>query len=130
MREDFASSWRGGYWSSSYLVSFWNEVDTNVAAGKQWVLVSQGSRSDTSRMRYSLAAYLMVAGPDVHFRYHDVNTDYRSLWSYPEYQSALGAPKGKRYQTGTSTWRRDFACGYVLADLGKHTGTITTTACS
>lgn len=130
MREDFASSWRGSYWSQNSLVAFWNQLDANVAAGKEFVLVSQGARSDTNRMRYSLAAYLVVAGSGIRFRYHDVNTDYRSLWSYPEYQAALGSPKGKRYQTGTSTWRRDFACGYVLVNISTHTGTITTTACS
>jgi hypothetical protein len=122
MREDFAASWNNGYMDASAIAGVWATVDRTADAGKSVILVAQGARNDLQRMRFSYAAYLMVAGPSVSFRYSRDSAGYRELWRYPEYALALGPPVRSRRLVGGSTWRRDFASGVALVNMSASAG--------
>jgi Hypothetical glycosyl hydrolase family 15 len=125
MVEAFAGGWQSAYASQAEIRATWRRVDRDARAGKRTILVAQGERGDTARTRFAFAAYLLVAGPRVAFRYSSVDGDaYRSLWNYPDYGRALGRPVGARRRVGGSRWRRDFAGGHVEVDLGTHAVTI------
>jgi hypothetical protein len=117
MREDFAASWNGAYMSADGIESTWASADRATAAGKGLVLVGQGAREDRERMRFAYAAYLMVAGPAVSFRYTRDSAAYRELWKFPEYGVDIGSPSGARSLVAGSTWRRQFASGVAVVNL-------------
>ena len=117
MREDFAASWNGAYMSADGVESMWASADRATAAGKGLVLVGQGAREDRERMRFAYAAYLMVAGPAVSFRYTRDSAAYRELWTFPEYGVDIGSPSGPRSLVAGSTWQRQFASGVAVVNL-------------
>jgi hypothetical protein len=122
MNEYFAARWGGTYASPSVWETQLRQVETMVARGKQVLAIGQGSKTDTGRMRFALASYLLVAEDGVYFR-HASDSAYYEAWLYPEYQARLGQPTGSRYQSG-GLWRRDFTCGYVSVDPSTNAGSI------
>jgi Hypothetical glycosyl hydrolase family 15 len=118
MFEAFAGSWNGGYQSEQDTLEVLTLAERDTREGKDVILVAQGGRDDVARVRYSLGAYLLVAGPTVSFRYSSVDgRAYESLWSYPEYELSLGNPDGPRQFVSGSLWRRRFEDGYVEVDF-------------
>ena len=63
MIENMGASWGTSFMSQAEVEQRLRDVDTNVAAGKDALLVGQGNQSDVERMRFSHAIYLLVAGP-------------------------------------------------------------------
>lgn len=129
MFEAFAT----GFTSNGLSVTKWEgmmeQAERALGNGKGILAVGQGSQSDLGQQKFALASYLLVANSqNSYFRYAKAH-DYSSWWNYDDYNIALGAAKGKRYQTGSS-WRRDYACGYVTVDPAAQTGNIVQTSCS
>ena len=129
MEEYFADRWSGTYTGPSAWEAQIERAEEVLGQGKAFLGVAQGQQSDTARMRFGLASYLLIAQQNASFRYADAtgsaSPGYYAAWLYPEYQARLGNPTGPRYQAG-SVWRRDFACGYVTVDVAATTGTIAT----
>jgi hypothetical protein len=123
--ENFAASWDTSYSTQAEIEASWPRIERDDAAGRNVILVGQGnSRTDVARMRFALAAYLMVAAPHVTFRFQNA-AGYRAFWDYPEFTMPIGAPTSMRYRVSSSVWRRDFQRGYVTVDLVAHVGTMT-----
>jgi hypothetical protein len=119
MIENMGASWGTSFMSQAEVEQRLRDVDTNVAAGKDALLVGQGdSQEDVDRMRFSDAVYLMVAGDRVSYRFQNAG-DYRGLWDYPEYHRALGPATGPRYRVGPASWRRNFATGTAIVNLSS-----------
>jgi hypothetical protein len=119
MIENMGASWGSSFMSQSEIESRWRDIDGNVAAGKNMLLVGQGdSRSEVERMRFAHAVYLMVAGPRVSFRFHNAG-NYRELWDYPEYRLRMGVATGPRRRVGRSIWRRKFTAGISVVNLSE-----------
>ena len=117
MIENMGASWGSSFMSQSEIESRWRDIDGNVAAGKNVLLVGQGdSRDEIDRMRFAHAVYLMVAGPRVSFRFQNAD-NYREFWDYPEYRLRMGAPTGRRHRIGRSTWLRRFTAGVSVVNL-------------
>ena len=115
MIEFFANGWCGTcYQSQTDLEQRLNDVDAAVAAGKSVLLVGQGSVTQIESMRYSHALYLMVAGPNVSYRYGE---DYSKFLDYPEFSWNLGLPSGPRFKPAPTVFERDFASGKALANV-------------
>jgi hypothetical protein len=118
MFEAFAAGWDGAYQSEQDTLEVLELAERDAREGKKVLLVAQGERDDAARVRYSLGAYLLVAGPTVSFRYSSVDgSAYESLWRYPEYELSLGNPDGPRRFVSGSLWRREFEDGYVEVDF-------------
>jgi len=111
MDEGWGVDWGNGYLSRSRWEKSLQYVEQSAAAGKQFVLVAQGSRSDTHRQGFAFASYLLISSDNVAFRYTDA-ANYTSVWVYDNYNIELGQPLGKRYKVG-DFWQRDFAGGTV-----------------
>jgi hypothetical protein len=126
MDEGFAATWDGQYEAPAEIRATWTRVGRATARGKKVILVAQGGRWDGGRMRFGLAAYLMVANGRVSFRYSDLNASggYRELWNYPELSTALGRAVGRRRLVSGTTWRRAFRCAIVVVNLAAHQGEI------
>jgi hypothetical protein len=122
MSEYFAARWGGTFASPTVWETQLRQVEAMVGRGKTVLAIGQGSKTDTARMRFALASYLLVAADGVYFRYAS-DSAYYEAWLYPEYQARLGPPTGSRYQSG-GLWRRDFTCGYVSVDPSTNAGTI------
>jgi hypothetical protein len=120
MYEAFGGWWSNRYQSEQDVVRLWQLAERDSAAGKDIFLISQGERSDQRKLRFSYAAYLMVAHDRVSFRYSNVSS-YQQYWDYPEYRVALGRPVGTRRNVGGSVWRRDFEGGTALVNLSAST---------
>jgi hypothetical protein len=73
-------------------------------------------------MRFALASYLMIAGPNTYFRYAN-GERYQEAWQYDDFENRLGSPLGPRYQDG-ELWRRDFACGSVSVEIERRAADI------
>ena len=69
-------------------------------------------------MLYAYASYLLVAAPEVLFRYSSDPLGYRELWRYPEYDLRLGSPTGLKRRVAQAVWRRDFDNGTAVVNLG------------
>ncbi|MEZ4524010.1 MAG: putative glycoside hydrolase, partial [Thermomicrobiales bacterium] len=127
-------AWATGYGSSGLDVDKWenNLVQTERAlqSGKGVIALAQGSRWDNSRQRFHLASYFLVSHPDkpLYLRYAK-DGDYDEFWWYSNYETALGAPLGSRYKSGSS-WKRDFQCGSVTVNPASRSASISTTTCS
>ena len=120
MIENMGASWGSGFMSQPEIESRWRDIDRNVKAGKNMLLVGQGdSQNDVSRMRFAHAVYLMVAGPRVSFRFQNADS-YREFWDYPEYRLRLGAATGRRHRVGHSIWLRRFAAGISVVNLSSN----------
>jgi hypothetical protein len=121
MLENMCASWGTAFMPQSEVLERWADIDVNVAAGKDVILVGQGNaRTDVGRMRYSHACYLMVAGPRVSYRFQNAG-DYRAFWDYPEFSYELGAPSGGRFSVGVSGWRRNFTAGTAIVNISAST---------
>ena len=91
---------------------------------KDWRAVSQDVKDQ--EMRYAFATFLLGTNGNDVFGWtgsRGALTGFDPLWN-----TDLGTPKGSYYQTGTGTYRRDFARGHVLVDAGAHTGSIVVAA--
>jgi hypothetical protein len=117
MVENFAASWGGARLPPGEQLALWERIDERAAEGRRLLLVGQGDRDDAERLRYAYAAYLMVAAPEVRFRYSRDPDGYRELWPFPEYDAPLGEPAAPRAPEGGGVWRRDFAGGAALVNL-------------
>jgi len=127
MEEGFATSWRPGTWRTPE-EWMWqlDKVTRAVEAGDKVFLFSQGARDDQARQRFALASYLLVAKTGfTFFRYVDYRAGYSHDWQYDDYTVRLGSPKGNRYRSGATAWRRDFGNGTVIVDPATHRATIT-----
>jgi hypothetical protein len=122
MEEYFVARWGNTYTSPTMWDIQLRRAETLLSQGKTFIAVGQGGNSDTTRMRFALASYLLVARDQAYFRYADADL-YAQTWVYGDYQTRLGNSMGSRYQAG-SLWRRDFACGYVTVDSVNHHGGI------
>lgn len=126
MQERWAVGWNSpDYVSESKWKSDLALAENTQSQGKYIILVAQGDKTDTNRQKFAFASYLLISNGKASFRYSDSSV-YNEVWLYENYKVQLGAPRGPRYQSGTS-WRRDFANGYVLVDPINHTATISTT---
>jgi hypothetical protein len=119
--------WSVGWSSTDYVSeSKWNSdmalAEKTQSQGKFIILVAPGSKTDASRQNFAFASYLLISNGKAAFRYSNSST-YSEVSLYDNYNVQLGTPVGPRYQTGT-TWRRDFANGYVTVDPVNHTATI------
>ena len=127
MSETFGVNWISGWLTAQQWQDEQTRAEAWLAAGKGLVTVGQGPQTDTARMRFTLASYLLVAQPgQAFFRYTRWDQYYVGQWLYPEFDTAraLGAPTGTRQQVSSGVWRRTFAHGYVQADINAHTGTL------
>ena len=126
LNEYFVARWFGEFADPTVWEVQLQQAEKALGQGKAFTAVGQGSRTDLERMRFALASYLLVADGESYFRYTgDADLSYYEAWLYDDYEAQLGVPLGSRYKTG-SQWRRDFACGYVLADPAAHGGRIVT----
>jgi hypothetical protein len=123
MLENFAVGWNNTYSSASRWEQDMKLAEQTQALGKQAILVSQGTQADTSRQRFAYASYLLVANGLANFRYASYDY-YDQAWLYDNYTLNLGAPLGKRYQSG-AVWKRDFSNGSVSVDPASHAASIT-----
>lgn len=90
MIENFATGWNAGQWmSQSEIQARLADIDAKLAAGGSALLVGQGAQSDTQEMRFSHALYLMVAGPNVSYRFGE---DYTQLWTCPSTAGTSARP--------------------------------------
>ena len=124
-------AWATGYIGSDSSAERWEEnlsvAETTLGQGKGLMATAQGEKYDYARQRFALASYLLVSnGGNAYFRYADYHDTYRKWYQYDNYNVKLGAPKGKRYRSGSS-WRRDFACGHVIVDPVARSGSIVST---
>jgi len=130
MYEAFAT----GYVSGNGLsVTKWEgdlkQAEWVLANGKGILALSQGHQGDSKKQSFALASYLLVTNSTTaYFRYSKA-ASYGEWWLYPNYEVSLGQPKGARYKLTDGNWRRNFACGYVIADPVAQTGKIVTTGC-
>lgn len=126
MQERFAVDWSVGQYVSE---KKWNsdlvQVEKTQANGKYVILIAPGSKADTNRQKFAFASYLLVSNGKAAFRY-STDDAYDQVWLYDNYNVDLGDPLGPRYQSGGSSWRRDFTKGYVVADPVSHTAVIST----
>jgi hypothetical protein len=88
------------------------------AMGKSIILVSHGTQNDLELQQFAFASYLLIANGKASFRYAS-SSMYNQAWLYDNYKIKLGAPLGKRYQSGTA-WKRDFSNGSVTVDPNSH----------
>ena len=122
MIEFWANGWCGTcYLSQSEQEQRMNDVDAAVAAGKSVLLVGQGPASAVESMRYSHALYLMVAGPNVSYRYGE---DYSQLLNYPEYGWNIGSPVAARFKPAPTVFQRNFSAGAAVANMGGSSVTV------
>jgi putative glycosyl hydrolase-like family 15 (GHL15) protein len=125
MNEAFVAHWRGSLPSPAVWQADLDLVESVTSLGKTYLAVAQGPQSDTRRMRFALASYLLVAAPSTYFRYADGQA-YEQAWLYDDYLAALGTPLGPRYPLDRR-WRRDFSHGYVSVDPAASDGQIVVT---
>lgn len=93
--------------------------------GNTMMLVSQGSRDNYARQRFSLATYLLIATDQAFFRYTSaVQGGYDQIWLYDNYDTYLGDPEGSYYREGDKFYR-DFTHGRVMVDPINHESSIT-----
>jgi hypothetical protein len=122
------------WWSASDIQAAWRLADIHAGQGRHVLLIGQSqvlaaqdeaptSAIELQRMRFSFAAYLMVAEANLSYRYANVygTNAYRAFWDYPEYHADLGNALAARYAVTASTWRRDFANGVALANVSSRT---------
>lgn len=118
MHEGWAIDWPDRYrpaetWEKQMLLA-----EQTQDMGKTIILVSQGTRDDTTLQEFAFASYLLVNHGKAFFRY--ANSDkYREVWLYADYTVNLGAPLGSRY-LDSDTWRRDFTNGHVVVNPETH----------
>ncbi|MFN0074221.1 MAG: putative glycoside hydrolase [Chloroflexota bacterium] len=122
MNEYFVTLERGRAVGPNGWAAQLSQADSVTERGKSFLAISQGARNDLNRMRFALASYLMIAGPQTYFRYAD-GEKYQEAWLFDDYENRLGSPLGRRYQKG-ELWYRDFTCGTVTVDIDRRAGDI------
>jgi hypothetical protein len=126
LNEAWSVNWSGQYLTVDEWLNHLAIAEATLAQGKAVLTNAQGSRYDYNRQRFALASHLLITNNSkAYFRYSEASR-YGEWWQYDNYNITLGWPKGPRYQSGTS-WRRDFACGYVTVDPAARTSKITQT---
>jgi hypothetical protein len=127
MDEAWAVDWSTGYVSASTWTADLASVDRFAGQlGRQMILVSQGSSTDTARQQFAFASYLLVSGKNVVYRYSNAaqSDAYKVPWLFQNYKAQLGAPQGARYTQSDGSVRRDFANGYVVVNPSARTSSI------
>jgi hypothetical protein len=114
MHEAWSLDWEGDYISAAEWDTHLQHAEAAQAAGKTLILVAQGDASDTQKLTFAFASYLLVAGGKASFRYGGL---YREAVLIPRVD--LGQPLGPRYLAGEE-WRRDFANGQVIVNPNTH----------
>ena len=126
LNEAWSVNWSGQYLTVDDWANHLAIAEATLAQGKAVLTNAQGSRYDYNRQQFALASHLLITNNSkAYFRYSEASK-YGEWWQYDNYNITLGAPKGRRYLSGT-TWRRDFDCGYVTVDPAAHTGKIVQT---
>lgn len=89
-----------------------DDFRATVRAGKVAAAIDYGSERDVDRRLWSLAAYLLVAGPESCrlFSGTDAGAD---LQQYPEDELAIGKPTGDATVRGDGLWVRHFESAIV-----------------
>jgi hypothetical protein len=115
-QDEFWALTRDGYYSLlswEYRLLRWEE---SIKRGDRVILVTQGTKGNTERQRFGFASYLLLAGPNVTFRYADDNA-YGEPWLYDNYNYKLGNPTGayvrKENDNGQTVFVRKFQNGKV-----------------
>ena len=118
MHEGWAIDWPNGYRP----VAIWEKqmtlAEQTQEMGKSIVLISQGTKDDTTLQRFAFASYLLINRGHAFFRYANSNY-YRDVWLYDNYDYDLGGPLGPRYRDGNA-WKRDFTNGNVIVNPETH----------
>lgn len=122
MIENFAVDWTDGHLDESQYNLQLELARLTQALGKEIILVSQGTQSDTRRQTFALASYWLVNDGRASFRYTN-DAHYDEVWLYDNYDLQPGAPLGPRYREG-SLWVRDFTNGQVRVDPLNNTAEI------
>lgn len=115
MEEAWSVGWSTAYLSASTWSAHLARVDRLTDLGKSVVLVAQGNQSDAARQAFAFASYLLVAAPNVSFRYANY-TAYGVPYMYSNYGSKIGTPLGTRYALGDGSVRRDYTLGCVVVN--------------
>jgi hypothetical protein len=123
MIEAFAVDWNHDYRSIADWERQMDAIDEALSRGKRLILVAQANEMDPNRHQFAFASYLLIGNDNASFRYADGSDGYREVSLYENYNLELGDPLGPRYKKGSS-WRRDFANGYVLVNPGQHSAEI------
>jgi len=130
LNEAWSVDWFNRYLSVEHWNNHLNIAEATLAQGKGVLTNAQGTRYDYNRQQFGLASYLLITNNSkAYFRYAEAAKYEAEWWQYDNYNLVLGAPLGRRYQTGTS-WRRDFECGYVSVDPAARTSKIVQGSCS
>ncbi len=109
-----------------------SQAEEAIAEGKYVVAVGQGRKDDEDWQQFALASYLLISdGDHAFFRYMSDESKQAlvTLWTYPNYEIALGAALGPRTKSGM-TWRREFQCGYVEVNASDRRGSIVQNSCN
>lgn len=124
MDEGWAVDWSTGYLGTSTWQAHLASVDRFAGQlGRQMILVSQGSATDTVRQQFAFASYLLVSGPNVSWRYANYSS-YKVPFMFDNYASALGSPVGARFTQADGSVRRNFTNGYVVVNPSARTSSI------
>ena len=118
MHEGWSIDWPNGYRSAENWEKQISLAEQTQAMGKYIVLVSQGTKPNTTLQKFAFASYLLINQGLAAFRYAN-SSNYREAWVYNNYSIDLGKALGPRYRVG-SAWRRDFSNGYVQVDPETH----------
>jgi hypothetical protein len=122
MEEHFAG--RGWTWGEAVAVRQLEAVRAAHPRGK-WVLCfTEGAWDDRVRLETSFAAYLLVAGPRVHWSYRPGRPSDRLAW-HPALDGDVGAPRGNATSEGT-VWRRQFERAIALVNVGPDAARVDT----
>ena len=127
MEEGWAVDWSSNsYLSESDWLKNLTMAEQTQNNGKYAILISQGTKTNTTRQKFAFASYLLISNGRAAFRYANYSS-YNQNWLYSNYTSAIGNPLGPRYQSG-GIWKRDFTNGSVSVDPIKHTASIQITS--
>ncbi|MBI3320227.1 MAG: hypothetical protein HYZ89_06550 [Candidatus Omnitrophica bacterium] len=91
--------------------------------GKRVFCFTYGAWDDRVRMETSLAAYLVIAGPQSVWSYRPSDDADRAPWD-PSGESSLGQPQGDAQQSGAVWWRR-FEHGLAVVNTASTPQTLT-----
>jgi hypothetical protein len=123
-QDEFWSYPRSGYYSTLSWEDDFYRARSTLERGDSIILISQGSKTDTTRQLFAFSSYLLIASDKTYFRYTSDAGGYGQMWLYDNYQFRLGTPTGSAYKSGDS-WKRSFTNGEVKVTPGSHLGKIT-----
>ena len=108
------SDWHG------YYNSWLSIVDTAQSLGKDFIGGGHGIATDTNKMSYGKAAFLLKWNGSGRGSYYWMPTDSSDPWN-PAWTTPIGSPSGAMYAVG-SGWRRDYSGGTVIVNPNKPGG--------